>query len=232
METCHPKELFLVKRTSRTTTDNHLPVEKEATKDHQSTQRVLMFMPTRTRYSTLNRNIKFQVIRWVKMLQQTFHPDLKWEGINTSITLFATDRTMAFMSHTLHKQALAKPVTSKITFLISETLNPIMTLMSQQATDPDLAIESKWKALEWAELLELQLQGMRVSKTLLEWPGNWAKSTFKVTTSWRWREVPAHNTSQDNLQFLQLWVNRRDNPYNTSKMWKEGSKLSMDKRGV
>lgn len=97
-ETIHPQELYLENRTS----DNHRQAEKEATRGHQSTQEVLMFMLIKTSCSTLNRNIKLQVTK--KTPLQTFHRDHKWEGIKL-LAIHVTIIIMVSISHTLHKQA-------------------------------------------------------------------------------------------------------------------------------
>merc|ERR1711865_288323 len=86
-----------------------------------------------------------------KMPPQTFHLDHKSEGINLLTTL---PIIMEFMSHTLHKLALAKQATCKITCQISEAPKAqIMTFMSQLGTD--LVTENKWRVLELVELLVL-----------------------------------------------------------------------------
>jgi len=120
-------------------------------------------MRIKTRSSTANRNIKLRVTK--KMPPQTFHLDHKSEGINLLTTL---PIIMEFMSHTLHKLALAKQATCKITCQISEAPKAqIMTFMSQLGTD--LVTENKWRVLELVELLVLPLQGTKESETLSGW---------------------------------------------------------------
>lgn len=75
------------------------------------------------------------------------------------------------MSHTLLKQASAKPATCKIIFQTSEDLMAQITIFVSQL-DTDLVTENKWRVLESAELLVLLPQDTRVSETLSEWLEN------------------------------------------------------------
>lgn len=87
---CHPKETTIkvksqgmqivelsqdTEKLLKPTQDYLQLTEREAMRDHQSIQKVLMFMPIRTKLSMLNRNIKHQVIK--KTPQQTFPQDPK-----------------------------------------------------------------------------------------------------------------------------------------------------------
>lgn len=94
-------------RTSNLTQDNHQQIEREATKDLQSTQEVPMFMLIKTRCTTVNINTKLQVTK--KMPQQTFHQDHKSGEISSSIILSNITKTES-TSHTLHKLVSEKPV--------------------------------------------------------------------------------------------------------------------------
>lgn len=78
MVTCHLLDSFKDNKMAKCHQGNHqrtnIVMSEKVMKDHQLIQEVLMFTPTKTRYSTLNSNLKHQATR--KMPQQTFLLDL------------------------------------------------------------------------------------------------------------------------------------------------------------
>jgi len=131
---------------------SHQPSTEEklerATRDHQLTQELPMFTLTKTRYSTLNSNLKQQATK--TMFQQAFLPDLSWEGIRSTAWTHQSN-IIINQSHRLHKPALAKPV---ICITISQILQEedletqITICMNHLHTDQDWDTENKWKVQE------------------------------------------------------------------------------------
>lgn len=120
---------------------------KEVTKDHQSTQEVLMFTLTKIKYSNLKTTTPdHQVIK--KMHQQAFLQDHRSEGIKASTPQSNITTNTGNQLLRLLRPASAKPMTLDNTIYLA-SMKVLTTInMSLNHTGPDSGTGNKWKALE------------------------------------------------------------------------------------
>lgn len=169
-----------------------------------------MFTPIKTKYSTLNSNLKHQVTK--KMPQPTFLPDHRSkEVITIMLTVWMPQSSTIINSDNLLlrllRPAWAKPMTSKTTYQTSkgEQLKTQTTShMNLNHTGPDSDTGNRWKAQEWAEPSASPHPDTMELAVPSEWLESSAKKIFQIwATSSKWSVAHALDTFQEIHQFLQ-----------------------------